>query len=93
MSYKKARHILPDELLEEVQKYVDGECIYIPRRPDRKKVRGTSAASLQYFHIRNKQIYQEYLAGESRNSLSEKYFLSLKSVQSIIRQERKKYNV
>ena len=42
MSYKKAKHILPLELLKEIQKYVEGESIYIPRRSDRKKPRGTS---------------------------------------------------
>ena len=31
MSYKKATNLLPDELLREVQQYVDGELIYIPR--------------------------------------------------------------
>ena len=31
MGYKKAAHILPQKLLEEVQEYVDGEFIYIPR--------------------------------------------------------------
>ena len=29
MSYKQAAHILPPELLREVQDYIDGECIYI----------------------------------------------------------------
>lgn len=37
MSYKKAIHILPEELLELIQEYVDGECIYIPRKSNNKK--------------------------------------------------------
>ena len=28
MSYKKAAHVLPEELLRKVQEYVDGEFIY-----------------------------------------------------------------
>jgi len=32
MSYKKAEHILPLEIIELIQNYVDGECIYIPRK-------------------------------------------------------------
>ena len=93
MSYKKAKHILPLELLKEIQKYVEGESIYILRRSDRKKPRGTSAASLKYFQKRNAQIFSEYLAGESQDLLSEKYFLSLKSIQRIIRQEKMIHNM
>lgn len=32
MSYQKADHILPPELLKKVQEYIDGELIYIPKR-------------------------------------------------------------
>ena len=93
MSYKKAKHILPLELLKEIQKYVEGESIYIPRRSDRKKPRGSSVASLKYFQKRNAQIFSEYLAGERQDLLSEKYFLSLKSIQRIIRQEKMIHNM
>ena len=34
MSYKKADKILPKELLELIQQYVEGESIYIPRRTE-----------------------------------------------------------
>lgn len=37
MSYKRAIHILPNDLLEMVQEYVDGEFIYIPRKSGKKK--------------------------------------------------------
>lgn len=38
MSYKKATHILPRELLEKIQEYIDGEFIYIPRISDNKSL-------------------------------------------------------
>ena len=31
MQYKNARDVLPDRLLKELQQYVSGETIYIPR--------------------------------------------------------------
>ena len=37
MSYKKATHVLPQELLAKVQEYIDGEFIYIPRISNHKK--------------------------------------------------------
>ena len=36
MSYKKAAHILPRELLEQVQEYVDGEYLYIHGKKEAK---------------------------------------------------------
>ena len=36
MSYKKAEQILPAGLLKEVQKYAEGEYIYIPKNPSSK---------------------------------------------------------
>lgn len=87
MSYKKAIYILPDDLLEQVQKYVDGEYIYIPRKLCNKKEWGARTSTRQELHQRNIQIYEDYLTGYSLQDLSKKYFLSLKSVQRIIREQ------
>ena len=32
MSYKKAADVLPEELIDLIQNYVDGEYLYIPRK-------------------------------------------------------------
>ena len=32
MSYIKAENVLPQELIEAIQQYVDGKLIYIPRK-------------------------------------------------------------
>lgn len=37
MSYKKIKEILPFELIELIQEYIDGEYIYIPIKQDNKK--------------------------------------------------------
>lgn len=37
MRYLNASDILPDELLREIQKYTQGEAIYIPREQERRK--------------------------------------------------------
>lgn len=89
MSYKKATHILPQELLEQVQQYVDGESIYIPRVAEKKKVWGSTTSTRRELKVRNAQIYAEYLEGEKIEMLAERYFLSMKSIQRIIRQMRK----
>jgi Mor family transcriptional regulator len=90
MSYNKAKHILPAELLELVQNYVDGECIYIPRKSSNKKEWGSRTAARKELALRNTQIFRDYQSGYDSVSLSQKYFLSLKSIQRIIRQEKGK---
>ena len=37
MSYRSAEEILPVEILELIQQYVDGENIYIPRKSENRK--------------------------------------------------------
>jgi len=88
MSYKRANNILPNDLLEQVQEYIDGEFIYIPRKSGNKKEWGAKTAARQELQQRNRRIYEDYLAGKSLQELSEQYFLSLKSIQRIIWEQR-----
>ncbi len=92
MGYKKATHVLPNELLVQVQKYIDGELLYIPRISENRKSWGTETAIRQEMHDRNEHIYAEYLAGETTVSLAAKYFLSVKSIQRIIGQVKKEHS-
>lgn len=89
MGYKKAAHILPKDLLLKVQKYIDGECIYIPRLQDNKKAWGEATSTRRDLQERNRRIYADYLAGAKTEALADKYYLSLKSIQRIIRQFKK----
>lgn len=89
MGYKKATHILPQDLLEKVQEYVDGEFLYIPRISDNKKDWGTTTSIRQELRERNTKIFADYQAGEQMGSLAEKYYLSLKSIQRIVGQLKK----
>ncbi|MED1874142.1 Mor transcription activator family protein [Brevibacillus borstelensis] len=49
---------------------------------------GSSTSTRTELQQRNRQIYEEYLAGNSLQQLADKYFLSLKSMQRIIREQR-----
>jgi Mor family transcriptional regulator len=90
MSYKNVNEILPAELLELVQLYVDGQYIYIPRKSSNKKEWGSETTTREELRIRNGQIYQDYQSGCDLEYLSQKYFLSIKSIQRIISQSKKK---
>ena len=89
MGYKKAAHILPQKLLEEVQEYVDGEFIYIPRASEKKRGWGTGTSTREELRERNMQIYRDFLSGMHTEALAEKYYLSLKSIQRIVGQQKK----
>lgn len=91
MGYKKAAHILPQDLLLQIQQYIDGELIYIPRAPERRKNWGEGTATRRELRDRNEQIYQDHRAGTDTGALAEKYFLSEKSIQRIIWQLKKEY--
>lgn len=89
MSYVKAIDVLPNEILELIQNYVDGEYIYIPRKEDNKKSWGENTEYRKEIEKRNSMIYQEYKTGVKVKILAEKYFLSEKSIQRIVLQKSK----
>lgn len=37
MCYIKAKDVLPLEVIEIIQKYIEGECIYIPKKVENKQ--------------------------------------------------------
>ena len=84
MSYRKAEHILPAEILELIQNYVDGECIYIPRKKNERREWGNGTKIREELQERNNKIYIDYKKGLKTRELAEKYFLSEKSIQRII---------
>lgn len=90
MSYKKAAGTLPAELIEMIQQYVDGELIYIPKKECNKIKWGTNTDTRIEIRKRNENIYLEYVNGISSGLLAEKYFLSIKSIERIILQEKRK---
>lgn len=88
MSYKRAEEILPMEMIELIQQYVDGESIYIPRKEGERLDWGARTTAREELRERNEGICRDYRLGVSAAELSEKYFLSLKSIQRIIRETR-----
>lgn len=89
MSYIKATDILPEEILNLIQQYVEGEYLYIPKKEGSRKSWGESTKSKKETWQRNLQIYTENKKGVSAKELSEMYYLSLKSIQRIILQVKR----
>lgn len=88
MGYLRAEEILPIEIIELIQQYVDGENIYIPRKESNRQAWGAGTQIRQELLQRDRQIYQDYLAGSRTEELADKYFLSEKSIQRILRVQK-----
>lgn len=89
MGYRKAEEILPIELIELIQRYVDGESIYIPRKMDNRKEWGSETLIKQELKSRNYEIFKDYGCGMSVAELAGKFYLSEKSIQRIIREMKR----
>ncbi len=90
MSYIKAEYVLPQELLESIQDYIDGGYLYIPRKNNKRKSWGETTGTKSLIQKRNMEIYTEYKNGLKIAHLAKQYFLSEKSIQRIVLQEKRK---
>lgn len=90
MGYIRAEEILPLEIIELVQQYVDGENIYIPRRTENRREWGQNTCIRQELSLRNAEIYEAYRQGFKVPELAERFFLSEKSIQRIVREMKER---
>lgn len=88
MRYCKASDVLPAELIEEIQKYIDGQYLYIPRRQQSRRSWGENTHTRAEVRQRNRQMMQERAEGATIRTLAERYFLAEKTVQAILRRMR-----
>ena len=86
MSYIKAENVLPQELIEAIQQYVDGKLIYIPCKE--KQAWGSTTSAKAFFRERNERIYEAYKSGVEPRELARRFSLSEKSIQRILRDQR-----
>ncbi len=84
MGYKNGKDILPSYLLNEIQEYIQGELIYIPKEDNNKAKWGELSGARESYQIRNKKINKQYKKGVSLNELMAKYCLSEESIRKIL---------
>lgn len=84
MRYVKAESILPDDLLKEVQKYIQGEYVYIPSKDDTRKKWGEKSGNRDFLRSRNEDIYNKHKNGYTISALAEEFFLSIDSIKKIV---------
>lgn len=87
MAYKNAKDILPCELVREIQKYIDGDLIYIPTKSNKVEW-GIRNGAKQKYAERNREIREEYKNQASIEELAKRYFLSTDSIKKIVYGEK-----
>ena len=83
MKYENAKDILPEKLLEEVQKYAEGKVIYIPRT-EKGKGWGEASGYRDKLNKRNAMICSRYSAGKSIMEIAEEFFLSPETIKKLV---------
>jgi Mor family transcriptional regulator len=84
MNYVKAETILPEKLIKELQKYIQGQYVYIPSEPQKRKKWGENSGNRAYIQNRNVDIRSKYEKGYTIDALAEDFFLSVYSIRKII---------
>ena len=84
MKYVNGKDVLPPELLKEVQKYVSGEIVYVPKQEMQRASWGHISGARQQVHARNSRIVDRYRTGTTVNELIQEFCLSEASIRKII---------
>lgn len=87
MRYLNAEDVLPAALLEQIQQYADGIYLYIPRRADHRQSWGSSTRYREELRQRNESIRHLHQEGLDPAALAERFHLSVKSIQRILREK------
>jgi len=84
MRYVNATALLPEDLIERLQNFAQGEYIYIPAKKDQHKKWGELSGYRKELDNRNRKILQAHNLGLSIDELADKFFLSVHAIRKII---------
>lgn len=87
MKYMNAAEILPSGLLQEIQYYIEGELLYIPKS-ESKQEWGAVSGSKRFYSERNSRIRELFYGGMPVEELAEKFGLSDSTIKKIIYQKK-----
>jgi Mor family transcriptional regulator len=81
----KAHTVLPEALIREIQLYIQGETIYIPKTDNSHADWGSQSGTRKRLDERNAAIRASFKKGRRTISqLSDEYFLSTESIKKIV---------
>ncbi len=89
MKYTNANKVLPEKLIVEIQKYVQGETLYIPKPETAYRKWGTSSGGRRLLDHRNAAIKASFHSGSSIKQLAKEYYLSTETIKKIVYTNKK----
>ncbi|MCP1156378.1 MULTISPECIES: CD3324 family protein [Bacillus] len=89
MSYVKAAAVLPEELIAEIQKYIQGEMIYIPKPGAARRKWGETSGGRKQIDARNEEIRKAFRNGKPVEVLAGEYFLANETIKKIVYSKQK----
>ena len=84
MSYLNADELLPPELLREVQSYIQGSLVYIPRQGEHRLGWGARSGAREIFDRRNAAIREAKALGRRIDDLADEYGLTPGGIRKIL---------
>lgn len=84
MATKRAEKILPKELLKEIQNYIQGEALYIPKLETTKKSWGEKSGLKRELDERNMAIKQMFQDKTSIAVIANTFHLSEETIKKIV---------
>ncbi|WP_336773496.1 CD3324 family protein [Paenibacillus sp. MMO-58] len=89
MKYVKADMVLPEQLLREVQKYMNGVMMYVPKPEGDRAGWGVKSGGRQRLEQRNGQIRELFSRGATIDQLTERFYLSCDTIKKIVYAKKK----
>ena len=83
MKYKKGAEVLPARLLKELQEYVEGSLVYIPKRSN-KAGWGYVSGAREAIDRRNTKIMKLFEQGETIEALADRFHLGEDTIRKIV---------
>lgn len=90
MSYKNGKDVLPPSLLKQLQEYIQGEIIYIPKKGQKRAGWGENNGTRLIIERRNREIFRMYQGGTTVMELIKSFHLSEDSIRKIIVKTRER---
>ncbi|MBO7749002.1 hypothetical protein I8J29_33055 [Paenibacillus sp. MWE-103] len=84
MKYVSANEVLPDDLICEIQKYIQGKTLYIPAPKGSRAKWGKDSGQRELLLKRNAEIRKHFREGENLDHLASQYCLSHDSIKKIV---------
>jgi Mor family transcriptional regulator len=87
VNYRNGKEFLPTQLLSQLQEFVEGELIYIPRKNEQRAGWGAVNGTRTKIETRNREIRRLSQDGFTVRELSGLYHLSEDSIRKVLQKQ------